>query len=202
MLDRKPTSSQILKPTGTILEVSGPKEDLEFFIGNLLTIYGIPNAMRISYIISDFVKNSNFYSYLDLVKLTTNFGLACSVTALSIGLGANETAELAKLELLYPAVNRAFGDMPSLVVEPLNSFGLVIGLAEVLNWFDYEDLDVSFALEDFGYFNQWLSDQEPRYKDLFMAEFDPAKYLNSLLTLKAGFVITPELVAYLKKLYY
>lgn len=202
MLDKKPTSSQILKPTGTILDVAGPNEDLEFFIGNLLTIYGIPNAMKISYTVSDFVKHSNFYSYLDLIKLTTNFGLTYTMTALAIGLGADPIIELAKLEMLYPSVNRAFFDYPNLLVEQLSPFGLINGLNDILSWFDYRELEVSRVLSDFDYFNQWLQDQESRYKDLFMSKFDPAKYFNNLLNLKVGFVITPELTAYLNKAYY
>jgi hypothetical protein len=204
MLDKKPTSNQILKPTGTILEAAASPDDLEFYIGNLLTIYGVPNAMKISYVAGDFIKTSSFYSYLDLVKLTTNYGLAFSLTALQIGLGAAVSQELNKLELLYPAVNRAFGlDEPDLsLIKTINPFGIVEGLEEVLSWFGYDSLDVGTALADFDYFNQWLKEQEPRYSTLLIIPFDAAKYFNELIKLKAGFVITPELVSYLKKAYY
>jgi hypothetical protein len=198
----KPLESHVLAPTGTILEVVQTPEDLEFYIGNLLTIYGARHAMKVSYTLSEFHQTSSLYSFFDLVKLATNFGMAYTITAIGIALGRALDDELATLELLYPTQTYAYQDIPSLSEVKLVSYnGQADGLGEILEWFDYDNIHLPGAVNDFSYLLNWVGKQEPLYSAFFPTPFSPITFTIEFLHLTCKFPVTPELTAYLKKLY-
>ena len=151
-----------LLPTGVPVETVA-NNDPAFLLGNTLTIYGIPNAMRIVAVLKDYKTTNSFYSYVSLVKLATDFGTAYSSSALAISLGRDAIKEQEDFQLLYRLPDVLA--LPSLDKVQFFYADTDNVLDQITNWFGYSSLSSADILAEPSLYIDWL--KEAGHGDLF-----------------------------------
>lgn len=196
------TTSRLL-PTGVPIDTRPTSNDPVFYVGNLLTNYGVPNAMKTAYVLKDYLTTNSLFSYIDLIKLTTEFGLAYTTAALAVSLGKEATKELAAMTLIYNVLNLDSIDaaLPALAKVPVYPEDANRALQEVFAWFDYPFLSPREVLSNPSALPNWIVQVEPVYAELFGSlTIDPEVFFKLLLN-RIGFGMTNELKQWIKGAY-
>jgi hypothetical protein len=174
-------------------------------LANLLQIYGVPNAYKLTYTYLDYYRDKGLFSLVNLIKLETNFGLSYCCSALAVSLGRISTQEDKDFQVLYPGVN--IDTLSNIYGEELVKLGSIEPyfnevsqekLKRITDWFQYEP---------FSYPGDYISNPLLLIKWLpepyigYFSDLTPGTFLSSTLRRHVGFSTSLELSTLLERIF-